>query len=71
MYSTSINRDRTIKVLGHLENEGVNFIKGMSVETAIFVDPNKKIAMPKSATLKNDTHYFALVLKKEKIRFFI
>jgi len=43
----------------------------MFVEAAIFVDPNKKIAMPKSATLKNDTHYFALVLKKEKIRFFI
>jgi len=27
--------------------------------------------IPKSATLKNDTHYFAVVLKKEKIRFFI
>ena len=71
MYSTSINRDRTIKVLGHLENEGVNFITGMFVEAAIFVDPNKKIVIPKSATLKNDNHYFALVLKEEKIRFFI
>lgn len=66
LVGTSINSDRTIKVHGHLENEDVNFITGMFVEAEIFVDSNKKIAMPKSATLKNDTHYFALVLKEEK-----
>lgn len=66
LVGTSINPNRTIKVHGHLENEDVNFITGMFVEAEIIINTHKKISIPKNAIIKNDTHYFALIVKEEK-----
>ena len=67
LVGTSINNDRTIKVHGHLKDENVRFITGMFVEANIITSSKNRLSLPKSAILKNDTHYFALILKEEKI----
>lgn len=67
LVGTSINKDRTIKVHGHIhEEEKTNFITGMFVEADIISDSKKEISIPKSAIIQRDDSYFALVLKDKK-----
>jgi len=67
LVGTSISNDRTIKVHGHIhEEEKTKFITGMFVEADIICDSKKEISLPKSAIIKNENSYFALVLKDKK-----
>jgi cobalt-zinc-cadmium efflux system membrane fusion protein len=67
LVGTSINKDRTIKVHGHIhEEEKTNFITGMFVEADIISDSKKEISIPKSAVIQSDDNYFTLVLKDKK-----
>lgn len=67
LVGTSINKDRTIKIHGHIyEEEKTNFITGMFVEADIISDSKNEISIPKSAIIQNDDNYFALVLKDKK-----
>jgi cobalt-zinc-cadmium efflux system membrane fusion protein len=67
LVGTSINKDRTIKIHGHIyEEEKTNFITGMFVEADIICDSKKEISLPKSAIIQSDDSYFTLVLKDKK-----
>ncbi|MCL7764803.1 efflux RND transporter periplasmic adaptor subunit [Polaribacter sp. Z014] len=67
LVGTSINKDRTIKVHGHINDEkATNFISGMYIEADIICDSKKEISLPKSALKKSGDLYFALVLKQQK-----
>jgi len=61
----SIDKNRTVRVHGHLENEDVPFIVGMFVEAEIITNSIKKQALPIEAVLEKDGEYFVLVLKEK------
>jgi len=61
----SIDKNRTVRVHGHLENEDVPFIVGMFVEAEIITNSIKKQALPIEAVLEKDNEYFVLVLKEK------
>jgi cobalt-zinc-cadmium efflux system membrane fusion protein len=66
LVGTSINKDRTIKVHGHInDEENTNFITGMFVEANIICDSEKGMSLPKSAIIKTENNYFVLVLKNQ------
>lgn len=78
LVGTSIDKNRTIKVHAHIENEeNTNFIVGMFVEADIITEAEKHLALPNEAIAKIDDDYFVLVVeakndiefifKKEKI----
>ncbi|TXD46854.1 efflux RND transporter periplasmic adaptor subunit [Polaribacter sp. IC073] len=67
LVGTSINKNKTIKVHGHINNEEKNnFISGMFVEAEIICLPKKEIALPRAAILKNKNKSIILVLSSEK-----
>lgn len=59
----SIDKNRTVKVHGHLEDENESFIVGMYVEAEIVTNSHQKIALPTSSILEEDDTYFILALK--------
>ncbi len=61
----SIDKNRTVRVHGHLENEDVPFIVGMFVEAEIITNSIEKQALPIEAVLEKDNEYFVLVLKEK------
>jgi len=61
----SIDKNRTVRVHGHLENEDVPFIVGMFVEAEIVTSSIEKQALPIEAVLEKDNEYFVLVLKEK------
>ncbi|WP_457611305.1 efflux RND transporter periplasmic adaptor subunit, partial [Lutibacter sp.] len=61
----SIDKNRTVRVHGHLENEDVPFIVGMFVEAEIITNSIQKQALPINAVLEKDNEYFVLVLKEK------
>ncbi|MCF6181356.1 efflux RND transporter periplasmic adaptor subunit [Lutibacter sp.] len=62
----SIDKNRTVRVHGHLEDEDVPFIVGMFVEAEIITNSVQKQALPIEAVLEKDNEYFVLVLKEKK-----
>lgn len=66
MAGTLVNTNRTVKVHGYInDDENTNFITGMLIEASIISHVSKAISLPKSAVLKSENNYFALVLKDE------
>jgi cobalt-zinc-cadmium efflux system membrane fusion protein len=66
LVGTFVNANRTIKVHGHInDDENNSFITGMFIEASIISNVSKVISLPKSAILKSENNYFALVLKEE------
>ncbi|WP_456421097.1 efflux RND transporter periplasmic adaptor subunit [Lutibacter sp.] len=61
----SIDKNRTVRVHGHLEDENVPFIVGMFVEAEIITNAVQKQALPIEAILEKDEEYFVLVLKEK------
>ncbi|MCF6167029.1 efflux RND transporter periplasmic adaptor subunit [Lutibacter sp.] len=61
----SIDKNRTVRVHGHLKNEDVPFIVGMFVEAEIITNSIEKQALPIEAVLEKDGEYFVLVLKEK------
>ena len=61
----SIDKNRTVRVHGHLENEDVPFIVGMFVEAEIITSAIQNQALPIEAVLEKDNEYFVLVLKEK------
>jgi len=61
----SIDKNRTVRVHGHLEDEDVPFIVGMFVEAEIITNAVQKQALPIEAVLEKDEEYFVLVLKEK------
>lgn len=67
LVGTSIEKNRTIKIHGHIEDEkNNNFISGMFVEASVIYNSKKEIAVPKNAILKTENNAFILVLNSEK-----
>jgi len=65
----SIDKNRTVKVHGHLENEKEPFLVGMFVEAEIITNSIKKSALPVSSILEEDGNFCVLVLtnKNEEV----
>ncbi|AMC10049.1 cation transporter [Lutibacter profundi] len=61
----SIDKNRTVRVHGHLENEDVPFIVGMFVEAKIITNSVEKQALPIETVLEKDGEYFVLVLREK------
>ncbi len=67
LVGTSINRDRTIKVHGHInDEESNNFISGMYIEADIICDSKTEKSLPQSAIIKKENDYFVLVLNQQE-----
>lgn len=58
----SIDKNRTVRVHGHLNNENEPFLVGMFVEAEIVTNSIKKNALPITAILEEDNNYYVLVL---------
>lgn len=66
LVGTSINKNRTIKVHGHINDEdNNNFISGMFVEGKIICESKKEFALPKKAIVKRDNKFAILVLNSK------
>ncbi len=59
-------KNRTVKVHGHLENEKQNFLVGMFVEAEIITNEVQKIALPVEAFIEEDAAFYILVLTAQK-----
>lgn len=59
-------KNRTIKIHGHLKDEKNNFVSGMFVDAEIIVDHKERKALPKDAVIELDNQFFVLVLKNIK-----
>lgn len=67
LVGTTIEKDRTIKVHGHInDDEKTNFITGMFVEASIITNTKTSISIANTALIKNDENYFLLVLKAQQ-----
>lgn len=67
LVGTTIEKDRTIKVHGHInDDEKTNFITGMFVEASIITNTKTSISIANTALIKNDENYFVLVLKAQQ-----
>lgn len=61
LIGTSIGENRTIKVHGHLKEEGANhFLTGMFVEAAIITESTNAMALPSVALVEQDGRFYAL-----------
>ena len=59
-------RNRTIKVHGHIENEKeVLFVTGMFVEANIITNSSEALALPRTSIVEANGKYFALALKQQ------
>ena len=66
LVGTSINKNRTIKVHGHINDEkNHNFISGMFVEGKVICDSKKELALPKKAIVKTENKFAVLVLNSK------
>ncbi|MGJ8743053.1 efflux RND transporter periplasmic adaptor subunit [Polaribacter sp.] len=66
LVGTSIEKNRTIKVHGHIKDEAnTNFISGMFVEAEIITESKKEMALPKTALSKNADKFMVLAFHKE------
>lgn len=59
-------KNRTVKVHGHLENEQQDFLVGMFVEAEIITNEVQKLALPVEALIDEGTSFSVLVLKTQK-----
>ncbi|WP_417857753.1 efflux RND transporter periplasmic adaptor subunit [Xanthomarina gelatinilytica] len=67
LIGTSIDdKNRTIKIHGHLENEKTNFVTGMFVNAEIITNKKTSKALPKEAVIEVDNSFYVLVLKSKK-----
>lgn len=67
LIGTSIdNKNRTIKIHGHLENEKTNFVTGMFVNAEIITNKKTSKALPKEAVIEVNNSFYVLVLKSKK-----
>jgi cobalt-zinc-cadmium efflux system membrane fusion protein len=64
-------KNRTVKVHGHLENENEPFLVGMFVEAEIIVAETPKMALPSKAVKEEEGAFFVLVLKEQNETQFI
>lgn len=58
----SIDKNRTVKVHGHMEEDNEPFLVGMFVEAEIITGSKQKYALPSSAVLEENENYFILTL---------
>ena len=66
LVGTSINKNRTIKVHGHInDEENHNFISGMFVEGKIICNSKKEFALPKTSIVKTENQLAILVLNSK------
>ncbi|WP_299214278.1 efflux RND transporter periplasmic adaptor subunit [uncultured Dokdonia sp.] len=66
LIGTAIEKNRTIKVHGHIENEaGVNFLTGMFVEATIITESAFAKALPETAVVEIDALFYVLQLDQE------
>ncbi len=68
LVGTSVNNaDRTIKVHGHIEEDGhTNFVMGMFVDAEIQTASSKAIALPETAISEDGEHKMVLKLEKQE-----
>ncbi|TLP77257.1 efflux RND transporter periplasmic adaptor subunit [Maribacter sp. ACAM166] len=66
LVGTSIDKNRTIKVHAHLENEDSNFLTGMFVEAAIITDSSKQKSLPTNAISVVEEQAYVLILDEKK-----
>lgn len=59
-------KNRTVKVHGHLENEKQDFLVGMFVEAEIVTNEVQRMALPISAIIEEDNSYAILLLTEQK-----
>jgi cobalt-zinc-cadmium efflux system membrane fusion protein len=59
-------KNRTVKVHGHLENEKQDFLVGMFVEAEIVTNEVHRMALPISAIIEEDNSYAILLLTEQK-----
>ena len=62
----AIDKDRTVKVHGHLVNENEPFLVGMFVEASIVTSSKQIKALPLNAVLEDNDNYFVLVLNSKE-----
>ncbi|MFK7811014.1 MAG: efflux RND transporter periplasmic adaptor subunit [Maribacter sp.] len=61
LIGTSIGENRTIKVHGHLHEEGKNnFLTGMFVDAKIVTETNNTMALPSEAIVEQDDKFYVL-----------
>ena len=66
LIGTSIDeKNRTVKVHGHMEKELQSFLVGMFVEAEIITNSTQKMALPSAAILEEDGKSYILVLKEK------
>ena len=61
----AIDKNRTVKVHGHIEEEKESFLVGMFVEAEVVTKTVKKLALPVYAVLEEDDTNYVLVLKNK------
>lgn len=67
LVGTAIEKNRTIKVHGHLEDEDEeNFLTGMFVEAEIITEETLLNALPSTAVVKTNDHNTVLLLDKKE-----
>ena len=64
--TTIDDKNRQVKVHGHVDNEDANFIVGMFVEAEIITNSTKSIGLPKEAIIALDEGNYVLVLEEEE-----
>tara|TARA_R110002051_G_scaffold15064_2_gene47623 strand:+ start:18333 stop:19478 length:1146 start_codon:yes stop_codon:yes gene_type:complete len=68
LVGTTIDKNRTIKVHGHMENESENnFLTGMFVDASIITSSKLEKALPNEAIITIDDTSYVLVLDKKQI----
>ena len=60
-----IDKNRTVRIHGHLENENEPFLVGMFVEAEIITKSSNKIALPVTSILEEGDNYYVLVLNSK------
>ncbi|WP_340154333.1 efflux RND transporter periplasmic adaptor subunit [uncultured Winogradskyella sp.] len=63
--TTIDDKNRQVKVHGHVDNEDANFIVGMFVEAEIISESTRKMGLPKEALVILEDATYALVLEEE------
>lgn len=63
--TTIDEKNRRVKVHGHIEDGQTQFIVGMFTEADIIINNVKSMAVPKEAVVEVEDHSFVLILKNE------
>jgi len=61
----AIDKNRTVRVHGHLKNETDPFLVGMYVEAEIITKSSDKMALPINSILEEDGNYYVLILNSK------